>query len=315
MADITLGQFYNAIAQGAREATLDALKGTDFATQATLAAVLAKLSDDPATESTLDDILSKLSSDPSTATLQTAIKNAVDAVANKVATETTLSAAKGVLDTIAGNDFATQTTLAQVKQVLDALSGAVSTSAGQADIQQAIAALAGIVAKESTLGQAKGVLDAISDKVATDQGVGLVASAVEALAQIAATESTLSQAVQKLESIVSSLQQTLTVDGEVQLKGSKTRISSAPVVGVRTITSIAAELHAGAIRKAGRTLLMVRNLDPAVRVRVGPSTVSDRTGFGIEPEAVLTLAIDPASDVPIYAVSEAGAVQVEVLEA
>jgi len=114
MADITLGQFYNAIAQGAREATLNALKNTDFATQTTLAAVLAKLSDDPATESTLDDILSKLSSDPSTATLQTAIKNAVDAVANKVATETTLSAAKGVLDTIAGKDFATQTTLAEI---------------------------------------------------------------------------------------------------------------------------------------------------------------------------------------------------------
>jgi len=33
MADITLGQFYNAIAQGALEATLNALKGTDCATQ------------------------------------------------------------------------------------------------------------------------------------------------------------------------------------------------------------------------------------------------------------------------------------------
>lgn len=102
---------------------------------------------------------------------------------------------------------------------------------------------------------------------------------------------------------------------KVTLSGSKARISSEPVVGVRTVTSIATELHAGTSRKVGRTLLMVRNLDPAVRVRVGPSTVSDRTGFGIEPEAVLTLAIDPGSDVPIYAVSEAGAVQVEVLEA
>ena len=232
-----------------------------------------------------------------------------------LATETKLEAVRALLAALEGKDFATQTTLAQVKQVLDTLNGAVSTSAGQADIQQAIAALAGIVAKESTLGQAKGALDVISGKVATDQGVGLVASAVEALAQIAATESTLSQAVQKLESIVSRLQNTLTVDGEVQLKGSKARISSEPVVGVRTVTSIAAELHAGASRKVGRTLLMVRNLDPAVRVRVGPSTVSDRTGFGIEPEVVLTLAIDPASDVPIYAVSEAGAVQVEVFEA
>lgn len=102
---------------------------------------------------------------------------------------------------------------------------------------------------------------------------------------------------------------------EATLTGSKARISSEPVVGVRTVTSIATELHAGASRKVGRTLLMVRNLDPAVRVRVGPITVSDRTGFGIEPEAVLILAIDPGSDVPIYAVSEAGAVQVEVLEA
>lgn len=33
MTDITLGQFYNAIAQGALEATLVALKGADFATQ------------------------------------------------------------------------------------------------------------------------------------------------------------------------------------------------------------------------------------------------------------------------------------------
>ncbi len=127
-----------------------------------------------------------------------------------------------------------------------------------------------------------------------------------------ATQTTLSEVLQRLEAIEEQLE---TGDAKVQLKGSKTRISSAPIVGVRTITSIAAELHAGASRKVGRTLLMVHNLDPAVRVRVGPSAVSDRTGFGIEPEATLTLAIDPASDVPIYAVSEAGAVQVEVLEA
>lgn len=59
MADITLGQFYNAIAQGAREATLNALKGTDFATQTTLAEILSKLSD-PATQATLLDVLNKL---------------------------------------------------------------------------------------------------------------------------------------------------------------------------------------------------------------------------------------------------------------
>lgn len=59
MADITLGQFYNAIAQGAREATLEALKDKDFATQTTLAEILSKLSD-PATQATLLDVLNKL---------------------------------------------------------------------------------------------------------------------------------------------------------------------------------------------------------------------------------------------------------------
>lgn len=192
-----------------------------------------------------------------------------------LATETKLEAVRTLLAAIAEKDFATQGTLAQVKQALDTLNGLVSTSAGQTAI----------------------------------------ADAIQTLSDVVATQQTLAQAVTQLTNIVNKLNSTLTVDGKVELKGSKARISSEPVVGVRTVTSIAAELHAGAIRKAGRSLLMVRNLDPDVRVRVGPSVVSDRTGFGIEPEAVLTLAIDPGSDVPIYAVSEAGAVQVEVFEA
>ena len=102
---------------------------------------------------------------------------------------------------------------------------------------------------------------------------------------------------------------------EVTLYGSRARISSAPVVGVKTVTSTAAEIFAGASRKVGRSVLMIRNRSFAVRIRVGPSTVTDTTGWGIEPEAVLVLGFDPAADVPIYAVSEAGNVEVEVFEA
>lgn len=97
--------------------------------------------------------------------------------------------------------------------------------------------------------------------------------------------------------------------------GDATRIASAPVTGVKTVTSVAAEIFAGASRKAGRSLLIIRNLDPAIRIRIGPSAVTDTTGFGVEPGAVLTLYIDPTADVPIYAISEAGNVSVEVFEA
>lgn len=55
MANINLGQFYQAILQGAREGTLEALKNKDFATQTTLLAVLNRLAD-LASEDTLDDV-------------------------------------------------------------------------------------------------------------------------------------------------------------------------------------------------------------------------------------------------------------------
>ena len=102
---------------------------------------------------------------------------------------------------------------------------------------------------------------------------------------------------------------------EVQLKGSKTRVSSPPVTGVKTVTGVAAEIFAGTSRKAGRSRLVLRNMHSSLRFRVGSPTVTDTTGFGVEPQAVVEIDIDPASDVPWYAVSEAGAISVEVFEA
>ena len=69
-------------------ALLTAFNSEDFATQTTLAALLAKVIAAPATEAKQDTLIAK-----------------------DFATETTSALAKSVLDTIAGHDFATQTTL------------------------------------------------------------------------------------------------------------------------------------------------------------------------------------------------------------
>ena len=189
MADITLGQFYNAIAQGAREATLEALKG---------------------------------------------------------------------------KDFATQTTLAQVKQVLDTLTGAVSTSSKQ---------------------------DAL--KIAVEDLKSELILVKSELANIKANQ--------------------LSGDQKVQLSGTKV-VESAPVTGIKTVTSTVAEVFAGSSRKANRSKLVIRNLHRAVAIRIGGSGITDTIGQSLEPGASVEIDFSPSTAVPIYAASTAGNVSVEVLE-
>lgn len=80
-----------------------------------------------------------------------------------------------------------------------ALSG-LATDAKLELVRSLLQSLDGKAATEDTVAQAKGVLDAISGKVAT--------------------ESTLANVVSQLQAVANQLSQTLTVDGEVQLKGS-----------------------------------------------------------------------------------------------
>lgn len=157
--------------------------------------------------------------------------------------------------------------------------------------QTTLAAVLAKLADPSTAAKqdaAKAVLDAISTAVAAR-----------------ATEATLG------------LIKTALTDGsqKVQLSGSKVRIASAPATGVKTVTGTAAEVFAGMSRKPGRSRLEIANRHPALAIRVGPAGVTDTTGRSVGPLATLALDMDPMSDVPIYAVSEAGALTVEVFEA
>ena len=117
-----------------------------------------------------------------------------------------------------------------------------------------------------------------------------------------------------IENKLVALEQKLT-DGsqKVTLSGTKV-VESAPVTGIKTVTSIVAEVFAGSSRKANRSKLIIRNLHPAVAIRIGGSGITDTIGQSLEPGASVEIDFSPSTVVPIYAVSTAGNVSVEVLE-
>jgi len=117
-----------------------------------------------------------------------------------------------------------------------------------------------------------------------------------------------------IENKLVALEQKLT-DGsqKVTLSGTKV-VESAPVTGIKTVTSTVAEVFAGSSRKANRSKLIIRNLHPAVAIRIGGSGITDTIGQSLEPGASVEIDFSPSTVVPIYAVSTAGNVSVEVLE-
>lgn len=92
-------------------------------------------------------------------------------------------------------------------------------------------------------------------------------------------------------------------------------VTNTPVTGAKTVTAVAAAIFAGASVLANRKQLSIRNDDPAIRIRVGPSGVTQQSGFPVEPGACTEFVFDAAAAKAIYAISEGAAVQVEVWEA
>jgi len=104
-------------------------------------------------------------------------------------------------------------------------------------------------------------------------------------------------------------------NGNVKVQLSSTKVvESAPVTGIKTVTSTVAEVFAGSSRKANRSKLVIRNLHRAVAIRIGGSGITDTIGQSLEPGASVEIDFSPSTVVPIYAVSTAGNVSVEVLE-
>jgi len=94
----------------------------------------------------------------------------------------------------------------------------------------------------------------------------------------------------------------------------KDLVAVAPAVGVKTITATAAEIFAGASVKDSRRMMKIRNEDPVLRLRVGPSSVTQQNGYPIEPGGTLEILFDPNAQVAIYGISEGAAMSAAIVE-
>jgi hypothetical protein len=100
---------------------------------------------------------------------------------------------------------------------------------------------------------------------------------------------------------------------EVQLKGSFATLR--PMLGAtKTATGVASEAFAGTERMPGRRGMIIKNEHPYLRLRIDGVGVTDTTGTALEPFWAAICNFDPAVDVPVYVISEAGLVKYGVVE-
>lgn len=91
-------------------------------------------------------------------------------------------------------------------------------------------------------------------------------------------------------------------------------IKTTPITGVKTVTFTPAEIFAGANRLASRRKIVMKNESSDIRIRIGSASVTVDNGFPVEPGAVMSFDFDPEADVALFAISEAGNVQITVME-
>lgn len=145
-------------------------------------------------------------------------------------------------------------------------------------------------------------------KVTADDGA---IAALGALADAAKTDTALSASVIAL---LKGLLQTLRTDAaKVQVSASFDTLRNM-VGATKTATSVASEVFAGASRLTGRRGVIIKNEHPYLRIRVDGGAVTHKTGVALEPFWAALFALDPAVDVPIYVISEAGMAPYGVVE-
>jgi hypothetical protein len=150
---------------------------------------------------------------------------------------------------------------------------------------------------------------------ATQTTLAAILAQLGTTASAAVTDPTASAAViQLLKGLLKQLQGAGTGAASVQLTGSIETVVDNPATGIKTITTTAAELFAGAYAKTNRRKLIIKNEDQSLRFRIGKADITQQNGFPVEPGAVVIIPFDPAVIVPIYAISEGASLQASVME-
>ena len=244
---------------------------------------------DFATQTTLSQILAKIIAAPATEAKQDTLISHVDGV----------EAALATLLTKAGFDAKADISLTALR---DALRGTGSKTL--TDLANALVPLA-TAAKQDTLA---GLVSTAANQTALQNLIGSLAAA-------AVTDPTASAAlIQLLKGLLKQLQGGGTGAAPVQLTGSIETVVDNPATGIKTITTTAAELFAGAYAKTNRRKLIIKNEDQSLRFRIGKADITQQNGFPVEPGAVVIIPFDPAVIVPIYAISEGASLQASVME-
>lgn len=101
-------------------------------------------------------------------------------------------------------------------------------------------------------------------------------------------------------------------NGEIRVATVSAALTSAPVVGSKTVSNVAAEIFAGTSRLEGRYSITVYN-EGHVNVYWGASNVSVENGYPLLPGDAVTLTVSPHVEIPIFMVAETN-VPVRVVE-
>lgn len=87
---------------------------------------------------------------------------------------------------------------------------------------------------------------------------------------------------------------------------------TAPITRIVTLTETPVAINS----KTNIRQISIRNIDAAIRARIGETgmTPANGKGFALEPSAIIQESFDPTTAVSIYGRSEGAAIQVEVYE-
>ena len=169
-----------------------------------------------------------------------------------------------------------------------------------ANLQTALLGSQSTAAKQDALAALVGAIDAAAVNDPTKSGA-VIALLKGLLARLQTLEG-------KIDGITDG-----TTPATTQLTGSKVGVmQSAPVVGERTVTNTAAEMHAGASPLAGRYEMVVLNTS-ANTVFWGPAGVTLDTGFPLLPNDIAHFKFDAETHIPIYFIADGNFV-VKVVE-